>query len=207
MHRNVCQLLLEHGVFGEEDLIDRLGDCIDRHKQDAKRLKIKRHDDESRNQQQLGKVVDQVNAQLEPLQLKVARMRSKISGEWLTYYGVVNLNEDDALGAHAVSLSKSEQEFFHRLVGDILSCDERRVEATEATNIGRDLVSTTRLSAADANRCLEKLELGQWLAKSDDGFYSLGVRTELQRRYMSDDDRTAKVDADAPSQAATQAVD
>ena len=54
---------------------------------------------------------------------------------------------------------------------------------TEAPKLGSKL-ETGKLSASDAGKCLERLERGHWLAKSDDGFYSLGVRTELQRRYM-----------------------
>ena len=50
---------------------------------------------------------------------------------------------------------------------------------------------------ADAGKCLERLEIGQWLVKSDDGHYSLGVRTELQRRYMS---------AEEPEEGAAQVV-
>lgn len=37
---------------------------------------------------------------------------------------------------------------------------------------------------SDAHKCLERLERGRWLAKSDEGYYSLGVRTELQRMYI-----------------------
>ena len=68
----------------------------------------------------------------------------------------------------------------------LLSSQNNKIEATEATNLGRDLDATTKLSASNALCCLERLELGQWLAKSDDGYYSLGVRTELQRRYTAD---------------------
>ena len=147
-------------------------------------------------------VVEDINKQLEPLGLKVARMKSRNgsdSGAFQLYYGVVNLDEEDGWGKQGW-LSKSEQEFFHKLVGEILGSDEKRVEASDATNLGRDLTSTSKLTASDAGKCLEKLELGQWLFKSDDGFYSLGVRTELQRRYMSEEPKD-----DGSSQPATQA--
>ena len=53
--------------------------------------------------------------------------------------------------------------------------------------MGRDLSATSKLSVSDAGKCLERLERGHWLYKSDDGYYELGVRTELQRRCMIDD--------------------
>ena len=60
----------------------------------------------------------------------------------------------------------------------------KRIEATEAANLGRDLTASAKLSVSDAHKCLERLERGRWLAKSDEGYYSLGVRTELQRMYI-----------------------
>ena len=61
--------------------------------------------------------------------------------------------------------------------------------------MGRELSATSKLSISDAGKCLERLERGQWLFKSDEGYYSLGVRTEMQRRYLSSDEvKRAKAD-------------
>lgn len=185
-HRNMCQLLLDHGVFSEDELLEQLGESIERHKRDiadkreSKRLKL--HHEEQRDLKTLAAVIEHINEQIEPFGMKVARMKSQTSGTWQVYYGVVNLAEED--GFKQEWLSKSEQEFFHLLVGEIIGSDSKQIESSEAAALGRDL-SQTKLSAAEAHRCLERLELGQWLAKSDDGHYSLGVRTELQRRYMA----------------------
>ena len=163
---------------------------VQRFHQDAKRAKLTlKHDDgREKDRKTLGLVIDHCNEGLEPIGLKVAKIKHKDteSGSWHVYYGVVNLNEDDG-AAKQDWMSKSEQEFFHKLVLEILDADDKRLEAQEALAIGRDLESTSKLSASDAQRCLEHLTLGSWLAKSDDGYYSLGVRTELQRRYLADD--------------------
>ena len=197
VHRNICQLLLEVGIFSKPQLIELLGQCIDAHKAEATRGRLKRKHDETKDAETLEKVIDTINAQLKPLALMVARMKSRNreSKEWETYYGVVNLNDEDGFGKQGW-LSKSEQEFFHRLVEEIVDSDSKEVEAVVAANMGRDLSATTKLSVSDAGECLKRLERGQWLAKSDDGFYSLGVRTELQRRYMNED---RPKPADAPA--------
>ena len=40
------------------------------------------------------------------------------------------------------------------------------------------------MSPTEAQECLQRLEEGQWLAKSEDGVYSVGIRCELQRMYL-----------------------
>lgn len=185
VHRNVAQLLLDEGIFSETTLVDHLGECIERYKDDAKRARLKRTHDDKKDQEMLNGVVTTINVQLEPLGLKVARMKSRISGDWERYYGIVNLNEDDF--SKQDWLSKSEQEFFHKLVEEILESETKQIDAVDAANMGRTLSATSKLSASDAGKCLERLERGQWLSKSDDGNYSLGVRTELQRRYLTED--------------------
>eukprot|EP00966_Prymnesium_polylepis_P143056 3301948-Prymnesium_polylepis.1 len=60
------------------------------------------------------------------------------------------------------------------------------IEAQEAAGIGRDLSSSNRMGASEAQECLKRLEEGQWLARSDDGVYSVGIRCELQRMYTHD---------------------
>ena len=197
VHRNICQLLLEKGIFSKPELIDLLGDCIEKHKSEASRGRLKRKHDEVKDGETLDKVLQTINAQLQPLGLKVARMKSRDreSNAWETYYGVVNLNEEDGFGKQGW-LSKSEQEFFHKLVDEILESESKQVEAVVASNMGRDLSATSKLSVSDAGKCLKRLEEGQWLTKSDEGYFSLGVRTELQRRYLSEE-RPKAADADA----------
>ena len=124
VHRNIAQLVLDEGIFSEEQLIELLGDCIDKYKDDAKRARLKRTHDEMKDAKTLEAVVESINLQLKPLSLMIARMKSKISGSWETYYGVVNLNEDDGFAKQGW-LSKSEQEFFHKLIEEILSSDVR----------------------------------------------------------------------------------
>ena len=116
--------MLDEGIFSEEQLIELLGDCIDKYKDDAKRARLKRMHDEMKDAKTLEAVVESINLQLKPLSLMIARMKSKISGSWETYYGVVNLNEDDGFAKQGW-LSKSEQEFFHKLIEEILSSDVR----------------------------------------------------------------------------------
>ena len=205
---HVTQLLLDQGVFSEDDLLELFSECVERHAKEAKRAKLKIQHDPDRDKRTLQQVVDLINGNLDPLGLKVVRHRYRNGpppdGAWQTYYGVVNLNEDDGF-AKQEWLSKSEQEFFHTLVGQILGSDDGQIDAVEATNLRHDASSTAKLSGDAASKCLEQLELGQWLAKSDDGFYSLGVRTELQRRYWSDDAPAAK--KSAKQARATQELD
>lgn len=189
-HRNVCQVLLDQGVITESALIDAFGEVLDRYKPEAKRARLSLKGEEDKDRKTLQTVVETCNGGLEPLGLKIARMRHKDSSAsdedsaWNTYYGVVNLVEDDAKQDW---MSKSEQEFFHKLVIEILDSEGKHLESQEAIAIGRDLEATTKLSASDANNYLDRLTRAQWLAKSDDGYYSLGVRTELQRRYLKSD--------------------
>ena len=132
VHRNVTQLLLEEGIFSEATLIEQLGECIDRHKSEAKRARLKRTHDEAKDASTLKGVVDQINEQLRPLGLMIARMKSRISGEYELYYGIVNLNEEDGFAKQGW-LNKSEQEFFHKLVEEILDSDDKQIEAVAAT--------------------------------------------------------------------------
>ena len=187
-HRNVCQLLLDRGVYKEDELAEAWQEVVGRYPKDAKRAKLSLKHDEVRDRETLMKVVDSCNESLEPLGLKIAKMKQqdRDSKAWITYYGIVNLVEDDKY-ATQTWMSKSEQEFFHKLVAEILGSDPKELESSLAIAIGRDLESTTKLAASEAEKCLERLTHGQWLALSNEGYYSLGVRTELQRRYMSED--------------------
>ena len=193
-HRNVVQILLDQGVLSEQVFLETFGEVVQRYQHEAKRARIALKGDEEKDKKTLVQAVDLCNERLEPLGLKIAKMKHKDregadgqEGTWNTYYGVVNLVEEDTKQDW---MGKSEQEFFHKLVMEILGSDTKQIESQEATSIGRDLESTTKLNPTEANRCLERLTQGQWLAKSDDGYYSLGVRTELQRRYLASDSYT-----------------
>ena len=82
VHRNITQLLLEEGALSESDLINHMGDCIDLHKHEAIKGRLKRTHDEARDKKTLEAVVDRINGQLDPLGLKIANMKSKLSGEY-----------------------------------------------------------------------------------------------------------------------------
>lgn len=187
VHRNVTQLLLDQGVFCEDDLLELFSECVERHAKEAKRAKLKIQHDPDRDKRTLQQVVDLINGNLDPLGLKVVRHRYRNGpppdGAWQTYYGVVNLNEDDGF-AKQEWLSKSEQEFFHKLVGEILAAESKTVDELDATNSARELTATAKLSPSEARECLAKLKEGKWLTMDDDGNYGLGVRTELQGRYL-----------------------
>lgn len=207
--QNISQLLLRVGVLNEDELLDIFGNTIDNYKAEAKRarlsLKHDRDSDNSRDVKSLRGVIDEINSQWEPWNMKVAKMKYKTAGRFVQYYGVVNILEEDGM-CKQDWLSKSEQEFFHLLVAEILDADSKTIDAVQAVNLGRDLTTTTRLNSSDATKCLDKLEKGQWLAKdSDEGSYALGVRTELQRRYWSDDAPAAK--KSAKQARATQELD
>ena len=104
VHRNIAQLLLEEGIFAETDLLEHLGECIEKHKDQAKRARLKRTHDQTKDGAMLTTVVEDINKQLEPLGLKVARMKSRNgsdSGAFQLYYGVVNLDEEDGWASRA----------------------------------------------------------------------------------------------------------
>lgn len=189
----MCQLLLEEGALSEDRLVALLGECVTRHGGEAKRAKIVTHveggrsrlsaaDADEKNRKTLGVVLDALTAQLQPLGMKVAKMKSRADKQ--LHYGLVNLNPDDALAKAATTLSKSEQEFFHKLVGEILAAESKTVDELDATNSARELTATAKLSPSEARECLAKLKEGKWLTMDDDGNYGLGVRTELQGRYL-----------------------
>lgn len=186
VHRNLLQLLLDRGVFTEQDLLKKFAECIQEHKDDAKRAKLRYHsDDPERNLKALQSVVDQLDEQLKTLGMKVARMRSKASGVQETYFGIVDLNSSDTFSKLASPLGKAEQEFFRRVVADILASEDKEIDSASAKNIGRDL-TTSKLNGAEAEACLERLERGFWLVKAvydDEVRYKLGVRSEFQQRY------------------------
>ena len=109
------QLLLDRGAFSEAELLDLLNQCVQQFPDDAKRARIKLHNDD-RDKEVLDRVVKtELSDLLEPLAMKVAKSRSKADKQ--VYYGLVNLREDD-FAKLARSLSEKEQEFFHRLPED-----------------------------------------------------------------------------------------
>ena len=190
--QNVFQLLLTEGAISETDLLEHLGDCVERHKAEAKRAKVAYKHEAERDIKTLRGIVDDINSQIEAWNMKIARKNFKAPGssKWVHHYGVVNILEDDGM-CKQDWLSKSEQEFFHLIVAEILDADTKSIDSTIAINLGRDLTMTTRLNSSEAQRCLDRLEKGQWLAKDADvGSYALGVRTELQRLYWSADPGT-----------------
>ena len=195
VHRNVVQLVLSQGLFRESELLDLLARCIDTHKQEAKRARLKYNaDDHDTNLKTLSSVVDVANEKLLPLGMKIARMKSKAHGQADTYYGVVDLNTDDAFSKFANPLSTAEQEFFHKLVSAILASGNKAIESDEVHGLVNEL-TTSRLGRGEIKELLERLEREGWLVESDDGSsYSLGVRTELQRRYINTDE----VEPEAP---------
>ena len=82
-------------------------------------------------------------------------------------------------------MGKAEQEFFRRVVADILASEDKEIDSASAKNIGRDL-TTSKLNGAEAEACLERLERGFWLVKAvydDEVRYKLGVGSEFQQRY------------------------
>ena len=87
-----------------------------------------------------------------------------------------------------------------RLVSEIVESDDKKMESTEAASLGR-LLQVSKLTATEALSCLERLERGSWLAKDDEGCYSLGVRTELQRRYTGVDMLSAEQASEPPIEA------
>lgn len=180
VQRNLCQLLLSQGCFLEDDLVERYHECLDRHK----RQKRWHKDDDEKNRKELGRMIDELNEQLEALGIKVARMKSKATGKWEMHYGVVNLLGDDAFSSLALGLTKAEQELFHKVISEIIASEERKIESTDAASL-RHQLTASKINQADAEACLERLASGSWLATDDNGNYLLGVRTELQQRYMA----------------------
>ena len=168
VHRNITQLLLDEGIFPEATLIDHLGECADRHDKEAKRAKIKMHQD-GRDAETLKKVVEKINGQLQPLGLMIARMKSKITGQYEVYYGLVNVQDDSF--AKQEWLKKPEQEFFHKLVEAITDSDDKQVEAVAAAKYApappaRERASHTSLRLTARPCLLSSLSLHQttWAA-------------------------------------------
>ena len=180
VHRNVTQLLLDQGVYSEDKLLDVLRACIEAHPAEAKRVKLKMKNDSERDNKLLATVVEAINTQLEPLGLKVAKMKFRKT----PYYGLVNLVEDD-LAKAAQPLGKAEQEYFHRLVGEILGAPGSKLDHTQAESLGKEL--STKMPLQEVRACLLRLENAHWLLQTDEGEYLLGVRSELQRRYLKDE--------------------
>jgi len=184
IHRNLHQLLLEAGAISETELLEFCQNCIDQHRDAARTAGIRFGNDTVKNSKLLDKMVSMdLSAKLVPLGMKVAKMRFK--GDGLVYFGIVNLR-DDAIVKHATDLGKPQQEFLHKLVVAINSSDDKSLESIDAQNVRLELSPGVRLSIDDTLTCLQRLEQGQWLTKSDEGAYSLGVRSEMQGLYMRD---------------------
>jgi len=66
---------------------------------------------------------------------------------------------------------------------EIDSSEDKEIDELAAHN--KRLECQPRVSSEDATSCLQQLEHGQWLHKSDDGSFSLGIRILLQRMYTS----------------------
>lgn len=228
--QNIVQLLLEMGVFSEPDLLDLLSQCLEAHKESARRAGLRWHDENTgSNQKTLEAVISDCSKQLEPLGMKVAplppaarcggalgglltgaaprraqvaRTRSRV--DKTTYYGVVNILSSDPFAQLANSLNAKEREFFHVLEREMSAKEKGSLEAMEATSLGRELSGSNKMTATEAQDCLQRLVQGQWLAMSNDGYYSLGIRCDLQQMYRP---RPEAPQPDTSQAAASQVVD
>eukprot|EP00326_Haptolina_ericina_P002325 CAMPEP_0181203078 /NCGR_PEP_ID=MMETSP1096-20121128/19190_1 /TAXON_ID=156174 ORGANISM="Chrysochromulina ericina, Strain CCMP281" /NCGR_SAMPLE_ID=MMETSP1096 /ASSEMBLY_ACC=CAM_ASM_000453 /LENGTH=189 /DNA_ID=CAMNT_0023293647 /DNA_START=49 /DNA_END=618 /DNA_ORIENTATION=- len=177
VHRNMNQLLLEGGAFSETDLLELLRRCIEAH---DSRIVLK--GDASDLQTLDNLVSNECSKMLEPLGIKIAKVRNR--AEQQMYYGVVNLRSDDPFAQLANCLSTKEQEFFHRMINEMATPERSgKIDAMEAASLGRELSGANKLNPSEAQECLQRLEEGQWLTKSEEGVYSVGIRCELQKRY------------------------
>ena len=137
-------------------------------------------DDEERNRATLDSVVTTLNDKIEDaLAMKVAKAKNKLNKK--VYYGIVNLRSDDFV-KHATNLDKGEQELFHKIL-EVDNSDDKWIDPMEAQN--KRLECQSKVSSDDASACLQQLEHDQWLYKSDDGWYTLGIRVVLQRMYQA----------------------
>lgn len=182
VHRNLLQLLLDRGVYPEDQLLDALRDCIEAHPSEAKRAKLKLRGEPERDAKLLGAAIDAINSQLQPLKLMIAK--SKFRHDKKTYYGLVNLDEDE-LAKAAQPLSKLQQEFFHAIVNAILGASGKRLDKDAAGALGRGL--SAKMADREVRDCLKRLEEGHWLLETAEGDYLLGVRTVMQRGYLTDE--------------------
>ena len=69
--KNVMQALLGAGAMAEDDLLSKLEECIEVHRDAAKRAKLKTAESKDQNKATLDSVVSVLNTQLDPLGLKV----------------------------------------------------------------------------------------------------------------------------------------
>lgn len=207
VHKNVAQLLLSAGALPEDDLLEKLKECVAAHAAEAKRARLKVHaTDNEKNLALLAAVVKDINAALEPLGVKVGRKRDK--HDRLVYYGLANLRFDDKAAAAATPLGRAEQEFFHKLAAAIGAAPARELDAIEAENVRLQLSGGNKLSEAETARCLQRLEESKWLARcgpEDGAGYTLGIRAIIQDDYSVKESGaagpSAAADGDAPFEA------
>ena len=179
VHKNLMQLLLGVGAITQEELISKLEECIQTHPNEAKRAKLRLVEDVDKDKATLDAVVKVLNDQLESLGMKVAKGKH----DKKVYYGLVNLRSDD-LVKHGTNLDKGEQDFLHKILDEIDACDETPKEIEEMVAHNKRNECQPRLNSDDASACLQQLEHEQWLYKSDEGNFSLGIRIILQRMYQ-----------------------
>ena len=189
-NRRMLQLLLTEGAISETDLLEHLGDCVERHKAEAKRAKVAYKHEAERDIKTLRGIVDDINSQIEAWNMKIARKNFKAPGssKWVHHYGVVNILEDDGM-CKQDWLSKSEQEFFHLIVAEILDADTKSIDSTIAIPRPRphDDDQAQPEQGSDASIASRR---GSGSPRTRMGSYALGVRTELQRLYWSADPGT-----------------
>ena len=187
VHKNMMQLLLGVGAITQEELMSKLEECIQTHPNEAKRAKLRvatagaMVEDKVVDQDKatLDAVVKVLNDQLEALGMKIAKGKH----DKKVYYGLVNLRSDD-LVKHGTNLDKGEQDFLHKILDEIDACDETPKEIEEMVAHNKRNECQPRLNSDDASACLQQLEHEQWLYKSDEGNFSLGIRIILQRMYQ-----------------------
>lgn len=181
VHRNLLQLLLGSGALRENDLLELCRQCVDAHKDDARRMGVRMTSDDERDRRTLDRLMTlDINAAVDPFGMKVAKRRH---ADGNVYFGLVNLR-DDAAAKLATPLSKPQQEFAHKLIAAISANENKSINEIDAQNVRTEVAE--KLSASDTAACLQRLESGGWLDKSDDVF-KLGVRTELQHMYTRDE--------------------
>lgn len=176
-HRHLFQFMLNELYCEKKVLADKFKECTEKYKFFTVQEQLKNNDQPFCRDTTLDEFIETINSAISSLHLNIKSIRHPKTKRF--YYGLVN-EQGDEIAKQATKLNAREIELFRKMLGLIIS-SENEVSATDLLN-ERD----SKISLAEANTLLIRLENEGWLERTTEGFW-FGPRVLLDlREYMTE---------------------
>lgn len=125
----------------------------------------------------LADTLKRINVGIRKFSLELRSMRSKDDDEWVTYYGLVNTEDDDISKAHGIKhiFDELELRFFStKLMPKLM--EQKYMSTDDVTSL-----ESVADKKAKVHSLLPRLEAAKWLSRGNDkGYWELGPRAFLE---------------------------